>query len=126
MVNYKTAYLSSATPTDFAGVNSIIKNKYSFSSNVRAGVEFNVKPVMIRAGYNMQGSPFGNSFTGSFVRQTVSLGVGFRSKNNVFYDFVWYKNFTGENYYMFTTINQKSQINYSSSMLAATIGIKFN
>jgi hypothetical protein len=126
IVNYKTAQLSSGNVSDFAGVNAVIRNKYSYGSNVRAGVEFNLKPVMLRGGYNMQGSPFGNSFEGKFVRQTVSLGVGFRTKNNVSFDFVWYKTFSSENYYMFTTINQQSTINYNSSMLAATVGIKFN
>lgn len=125
LVNYKNAQLSSGVVADFAGVNAVIKHKYSYASNVRAGVEFNLKPLFLRAGYNMQGSPFGNVFSGSFVRHTVSLGVGFRSKNNVFYDFVWYKSFSNEDYYMFNSIPQKATIAYSNSQFAATIGIKF-
>ncbi|MBA3665756.1 MAG: outer membrane protein transport protein [Bacteroidetes bacterium] len=125
IINYKNAQLSSATVADFAGVNAVIKHKYKYASNVRAGIEFNLKPIMLRAGYNMQGSPFGNAFTGSFVRHTVSVGFGFRSKNNVFYDFVWFKNFSKEDYYMFTTVSQKSTISYNSAQFAATIGIKF-
>ncbi|MCW3077063.1 MAG: hypothetical protein JWO32_1672 [Bacteroidetes bacterium] len=125
LVNYKNAQLSSNVVADFAGVNAVIKHKYTYASNVRAGVEFNIKPLLLRAGYNMQGSPFGNVFTGSFVRHTISFGAGFRSKNNVFYDFVWYKSFSNEDYYMFNSISQKALINYSSSQFAATIGIKF-
>lgn len=124
-INYRSAQLSSATVSDFAGVNAVIKHKYSYASNVRAGLELNLKPVMLRFGYNMQGSPFGNAFTGSFVRHTGSIGVGFRSKNNVYYDFVWYKTVSNEDYYMFTTIPVKSSFTFRNSQLAATIGIKF-
>jgi hypothetical protein len=124
-INYRKAQLSSDVVSDFAGVNAVIKHKYSYATNVRAGVEINLKPVMLRFGYNMQGSPFGNAFTGSFVRQTGSLGIGFRSKNNVYYDFVWYKTFSTEDYYMFNTIPQKSSLEFRNSQLAATIGVKF-
>jgi long-subunit fatty acid transport protein len=125
LVDYRTAQLLSTNISDFAGVNTVIKHKYAIGSNVRAGVEWNVKPVMLRAGYNMQGSPFGNAFTGSFVRHTVSLGAGFRSKSNFFADLVWYKNVSTEDYYMFTSIPTKSVIRYNNSMLAATVGVKF-
>ncbi|MGZ3901916.1 MAG: hypothetical protein ACXVDC_16435, partial [Bacteroidia bacterium] len=125
LVNYRNAQLSSDNVSDFAGVNTVIKHKYNYASNVRAGVELNLKPIMLRAGYNMQGSPFGNSFTGSFVRNTFSFGFGFRSKNNVYYDFVWYRTYSNEDYYMFNTISQKSVINYRNAQLAATIGFKF-
>jgi hypothetical protein len=124
-VDYRTAQLSSNNVSDFVGVNAVIKNKYLSTSNFRAGVEFNLKPVMLRGGYNVQGSPFGNSLEGDFVRHTVSVGVGFRSKNNIFYDFAWYKSFTNEDYYMFNTFTQRATFNMTQSQLAATIGIKF-
>ena len=125
LINYNNAQLSSSNISDFAGVNAVIRHKYTYASNVRAGAEFNVKPVMIRAGYNMQGSPFGNAFTGSFVRQTVSIGLGFRTQTDVYFDIVYYRNFSNEDYYMFTTIDQKARINYNNSMLAVTVGKKF-
>jgi hypothetical protein len=125
LINYRNAQLSSSNLSDFAGVNAVIKHKYSYASNVRAGLELNLKPIMLRFGYNMQGSPFGNALTGSFVRHTGSLGFGFRSKNNVYYDFVWYKTISKEDYYMFTTIPEKSTFTFRNSQLAATIGIKF-
>ncbi len=124
-INYRNAQLSSANVSDFAGVNAIIKHKYSYATNVRMGVEFNVKPVMIRAGYNMQGSPFGSAFTGSFVRHTISLGLGVRSKAGWCLDLAWYKNFSSEDYYMFSTLAQKSVINYNNAQLALTVGYKW-
>ncbi|MBI2722986.1 MAG: outer membrane protein transport protein [Bacteroidetes bacterium] len=125
LINYKNAQLSSNNISDFAGVNAVIKQKYAVASNVRAGIEFNLNPLFLRAGYNMQGSPFGNTFSGSFVRNTFSLGVGFRTKNNIFFDFVWFKTYSNETYYMFNTIPQKATLDYKNSQLAVTVGFKF-
>jgi len=125
LVNYSTASLSSTITGVFDGVNAVIKDKYKFGHNLRAGAEFNVKPVFIRLGYNMQGSPFGNAFNGSLVRHTPSLGIGIRNKNNMYLDITWVTTLTTENYYLFNTLDSKAQLNYRNSMLAATIGIKF-
>ena len=125
LVDYRKAKLGSDDPSDFAGVNAVIDQKYSIASNIRAGAEFNIKPVMLRAGYVMQGSPFGELFSGDFVRHTISLGFGFRTKSNFYYDFAWVKNISSEKYYMFQTLSTSAAIRYNNSMLAATIGLKF-
>lgn len=124
-VNYKSAQLKSDNVSDFAGVNDIIKNKYKLGQNLKVGAELNVKPIMLRAGYIMQGSPFGDVFTGDFVRHTVSLGVGFRTKNNFYFDLAWYRTMSNESYYLFTTLDAVSKIKYTSTMISATAGIKF-
>jgi hypothetical protein len=125
LVNYRKAQLSSDKLSDFAGVNSVIKTKYSHGHNVRIGGELNIKPVMIRAGYAMQGSPFGDVFTGSFVRHTVSAGLGFRGSGQWYFDLVLAKTFSKEDYFPFTTLPTKATINYNATTLAATIGLKF-
>lgn len=125
MVNYRTATLGSVDAADFAGVNVFIKDKYKTGHNLRVGTEFNIKPVMLRVGYNMQGSPFGNSFTGSFVRNSFSIGAGFRTKNNFYFDFVWVKTLSTEDYYLFSTLDSKATIKYNAANLSATIGVKF-
>ncbi|MBA3683526.1 MAG: hypothetical protein H0W73_20525 [Bacteroidetes bacterium] len=125
IVNYKNASLSSGEIADFAGVNSVIKNKYTPGHNVRIGTEFNIKPVMLRVGYNMQGSPFGDVFTGSFVRNSFSVGAGFRTRNNLYFDFVWVKTVSNEDYYFFNTLPQKATIKYNATNVSATVGIKF-
>src|SRR5204863_3190597 len=78
MVNYAEAQLSSDNVSDFSEVNSTIKRKYTVGHNVRIGGELNLNMVMIRAGYVMQGSQFGNLFAGNFVRHSLSLGIGLR------------------------------------------------
>lgn len=125
LVNYSSAQLTSTNLSDFSEANTIIKNKYKSGHNVRLGAELNIKPLMIRAGYSMQGSPYGNSFTGNFVRHTVSAGVGFRTKNNFYVDVLWNKLFSSEDYLLFKTLSSKAKLSLSSTMLAVTVGIKF-
>lgn len=125
LVNYRTAQLSSTNASDFQGINEVIKTKYKAGHNVRVGAELNLNPMMLRLGYNMQGSPFGNAFTGTFVRNTFSAGIGFRTKNNFYIDFAIYKTLSTENYYLFTTLDTQSKIKYNSTNLSITVGIKF-
>lgn len=124
-VNYRGAQLTSTNVADFAGVNTVIKNKYKAATNLRVGAEYNLNPLMFRVGYNMQGSPFGDVFSGAFVRNTFSAGLGFRTKNNLSLDFTMAKTLSTENYYLFTNLNTVSKINYSSTMLTVTLGAKF-
>ncbi len=125
LVDYRQAQLRSDNISDFIGVNSSITNKYSIGNNLKLGGEFNVKPMIVRAGYTMLGSPFGAAFVGNFVRNTFSLGAGFRTENNFYFDVVWAKTFSTENYYLFTTADTKAKLNYNTTSLAATVGIKF-
>ena len=125
MINYKTSSLSSDQVSDFAGVNAVIKTKYKSGHNLRVGTEFNIKPLMLRFGYNMQGSPFGAAFTGNFVRNSYSIGAGFRTKNNFYVDLVWVKTISNEDYYFFNNLPQKANIKYNATNVSATIGIKF-
>lgn len=125
MVNYKTARLASNNLSDFEGANRVIASQYKVGHNFRLGGEINLSPLMIRVGYNMQGSPFGKVFAGEFVRNTFSVGAGFRTKNNFYFDFVVYRTQSMENYYPFTTLHTKSTLWYKSTTLAATFGLKF-
>src|SRR5690606_35507349 len=65
-INYRRAHISSARIEDFAEVNETIKSVYSSGHNIKVGAELNLTPVMLRAGYVMLGSPFGDVFTGDF------------------------------------------------------------
>jgi len=92
---------------------------------VRVGAELNVKPVMVRAGYAMQGSPFGEVFAGNFVRHTVSAGLGFRGSGAWYLDLVLAKTFSKEEYLPFSTLPTQATVNYNATTFAATIGLKF-
>lgn len=125
LVNYRRAQLTSTNVADFAGVNAVIKTKYTNGQNLRVGAELNVNPVTLRLGYSMQGSPFGDVFNGAFVRNTFSIGGGFRTKNNFYMDFVLSKTLSSENYYLFSTLDAKAKLNYSNTVISVTAGLKF-
>lgn len=125
LVNYSQARISSDNISDFAGVNVVITEKYTAGHNIRTGAELNLNPFMLRAGYSMQGSPFGEVFSGDFVRNTFSLGGGFRANSGFYVDVVWASTLSKENYYLFTTLDTKSRLSYASSYVGATVGFKF-
>lgn len=125
LTDYRSARLSSENVSDFSGANDLIQNKYTVGHNLRLGGELNLKPFLFRAGYAMIGSPFGKVFDGAFVRNQVSAGVGFRTQNNFFIDITWSGTYSREDYYLFTTLNTKASLHYSSSMISITTGIKF-
>jgi len=124
-VNYRNTLLRGESTDDFAGTNTLIKTKYSAGQNLRIGGELKLNPIMIRLGYNMQGSPFGDVFSGSFVRNTFSAGIGFRSKKSFYCDLVVYKTLSQEDYYLYTTLNTKATLKYNSTTAAVTFGFKF-
>ncbi|MBK7310786.1 MAG: hypothetical protein IPI93_08345 [Sphingobacteriaceae bacterium] len=124
-VNYGNSSITSTTPSDFTGVNAVIKSKYKTATNIRIGTELNVKPVMIRAGYAMYGSPFGGIFKGPFDRQTASVGIGIRTKSNLFFDITWAKTFTKEHYYMYSTDAVKTDLSLTNTNFLVAMGLKF-
>jgi hypothetical protein len=73
----------------------------------------------------MNGSPFGDIFIGEFVRNTFSLGFGFHTTNNFYFDVVWSQTVSYEDYFLFTTLNAMAKLKYSATTLGATVGIKF-
>jgi hypothetical protein len=125
LIDYRQARIFSNDAFTFSDANEAIKRKYHIGHNVRIGGELNLNPIMLRLGYSMQGSPFGHVLFGDFVRHGISAGLGFRTKSHLYFDLVWSRNFTSENYYLFSTLNSKAKLNFNNSNFAATVGIKF-
>lgn len=124
IINYKQAALQSS-PQEFTGVNATIRNKYSQSTNLRVGAEANIKPLFLRLGYAMYGSPFGETFTGDFVKSFYTGGIGFR-KDKKYIDVSFTKSMSSENYYMYNpNFVDKSTLKNSGTTIAVTIGSKF-
>lgn len=124
-LDYGQSQISSSEAGVFGGVNETIRNKYSAAHNFRAGAEFNLSPVVLRIGYASYGSPFGETFTGKFVRNSYSGGIGFRSKNWTF-DFGFVRQLYSEDYYMYNPkYADKSTIDFSGTNIVCTIGCKF-
>lgn len=125
LVNYRKASLQGSSASDFAAANEAIQKKYSTGQNIRLGAEVNLDPFKLRAGYAVNGSPFGNVFTGTLVRNTMSIGMGYKSPNNFYFDVVLSYTYAHEDYYLFTTMDTKAGLNYGTTTLGATAGFKF-
>lgn len=124
IINYKQAALQS-TPQEFTGVNSVIRKKYSQTSNLRVGFEANLKPMFVRLGYAMYGSPFGETFSGDFVKSFYTGGIGLR-RDKMYADLSFSKSLSNENYYMYNpNLVDKSTLKNSGTTIAVTVGSKF-
>ncbi len=124
VINYKQASLQSS-PQEFIGVNSVIRSKYNQTSNLRVGFEANLKPMFVRLGYAMYGSPFGETFSGDFVKTFYTGGIGFR-KEKMYLDISFSKSMNTENYYMYSPkFVDKSTLKNSGTTIAVTVGSKF-
>lgn len=123
-LNYSAASLRSS-PQVFNGVNNTIKTKYSASSNLRVGAEVVLRPIYLRAGYAMYGSPFGDTFSGDGVRTFYTGGVGYRM-NKFYIDLAVTQSVINEAYYMYNAAYvDKSTINNSGTTIGITVGSKF-
>jgi hypothetical protein len=124
IINYKQASLQSS-PQTFTGVNSTIRNKYSQTSNLRVGAEANLKPMFVRLGYAMYGSPFGETYSGDFVKSYFTGGVGFR-REKMYLDVSFTRSMNSENYYMYSpNFVDKSTLKNYGTTIAVTVGSKF-
>lgn len=124
-INYKQASLQNSGASVFSIVNQSIRQKYSQTSNLRVGAEINIKPMFIRIGYAMYGSPFGETFHGNFVNSFYTGGIGFR-KNKNYLDISFSTRFSKENYYMYNPnyVDKTILTNYGTN-IDITIGSKF-
>jgi hypothetical protein len=124
-VNYRQASLSSSNVDDFKGVNTVITTKYAVGHNLRIGTEYNLEPFKIRLGYSMNGSPFGEVFSGPFVRNNYSVGFGYKSRGSFYADFVFVKSIEEETYYLYTALPTSGRIINNTTTAGVTIGFKF-
>ena len=124
-VKYTNAKLISDPEGGFNTANNKLKNNYSAGHNFRIGSELNIKPIFIRTGYSLQGSPNGLSLSGNLVRHSFNVGIGFRAKNNLYFDLTWNRKTTSEDYFLFKTLASKSLIKLNSTSISITIGFKF-
>jgi hypothetical protein len=123
-LNYSAASLKSS-PQVFSGVNNTIKQKYSATSNLRVGAEVALRPIYLRAGYAMYGSPFGDVFSGDGVRVFYTGGIGYRM-NKFYIDLAVTQSVTNDTYYMYNSdFVDKSTINNSGTTIGITVGSKF-
>lgn len=124
-LNYGRASLRSGEYS-FNDENKNIRRKYSGSGNLRAGLEVNLNPVMIRAGYAMYGSPFGDQFSGSFVRHNYCFGLGYRGQKSFFIDAALVINRFRDLYYLYNPdLIDATKLFYKNTQFVTTVGFRF-
>ena len=75
LIDYSTAkYFTS----DFENANKTIESIYQRTENLKVGIEVNIKPFILRAGYAKFGSAFANK---DFSRESFSYGIGINNES---------------------------------------------
>ncbi len=124
-INYAGGNLRSS-PMVFGEVNNEIRKKYNYTFNLRTGMELNLNPIMLRAGYALYGSPFGNVWNGNFVRHTYCAGIGLRRNENMYIDFAVAVTQYSEDFYLYSpTLVNVSKLNYGNTVAMVSVGKKF-
>jgi len=101
-VNYSQATLNSRN-YGFATENTNIKNYYQSTNNFRAGTEWRISKISLRAGYAYYGSPYQDNLNDG-SRQSISGGIGYTAEQFAL-DFAYVHSTKNEDYYFYSTEN---------------------
>ena len=126
-LDYSTARLR-ADDYPFYDENNTIETAYIATGNIKAGIEYRLGPVSLRAGYAMYGSPYRSDLSNSdAILTSYSGGFGVRT-SDMFFDLTYVLSQKSENYYLYNPENialNPAKINYSANKIVATLGLKF-
>jgi hypothetical protein len=124
-LNYARANLRSSEYS-FSEENKAIRKKYTATGNLRVGAELNLNPVMIRAGYAMYGSAFGEQFSGSFVKHNYCFGLGYRGQKSFFIDVALVFSRFKDLYYLYDPkLIEATRLRYRNTQFVTTVGFRF-
>jgi long-subunit fatty acid transport protein len=121
-VDYSSAHLS-ARNYQFFEENNAISEFYRPTSNIRVGAEVKFAPVSIRAGYQLNFSPYANGVNDG-QRMAFSGGLGLRDKA-YFIDLGYVYSKLSEDYYMYPSVSSPAVSKFSSHNIVLTLGLKF-
>ncbi|MFO8054258.1 MAG: hypothetical protein R6U19_03740 [Bacteroidales bacterium] len=128
-VDYSKAKLSDETNVstpyvrDFKDDNDAIKAKYTEAHNIKFGAEANLKPIQIRGGYAIYGSPFAGDINDG-ERTYYTFGLGLREKQ-YYVDLAYIIEEYQEDYYLYSPeYVQAANNTYNSNRLVLTLGLR--
>ena len=108
----------------FTNENRIIANNFDVQHNFRVGGEIRLDPLILRAGYILNSSPY-KSGVNDAARTTLSGGIGIRDKN-YFVDFGYYMTQFSEDYYPYSAnLTQPVNYDYTRNGFMMTVGFRF-
>jgi long-subunit fatty acid transport protein len=121
-VDYSDARLR-AKDYQFFEENNAIAEMYRPTSNIRVGAEVKLAPVSIRAGYQLNFSPYADDKNDG-QRMAFSGGLGLRDKS-YFIDLGYVYSKLSEDYYMYPSVSGPVVNNFSNHNIVLTLGFKF-
>lgn len=107
--------------------NDVIRNIYDQVYNIRAGAEFRISQLYLRAGGSYLPSPFvEDELNGNADQYIGTGGIGFRT-SDFFFDFTYTYMWTDERYTLYYAEGRPSTANYDikRSRFMTTFGFKF-
>jgi len=125
LVDYSIMNFDTDYPDDFMDINQNIKTIYKVTSNIRAGAEVVIKPIYIRAGYALYGSPYEKEVSGINNKTMVYAGgLGFRT-SKFFFDFGYSLRTNELKYNLYEEDAYGAIISSNKSNFMATLGFRF-
>lgn len=124
-VDYSTARLNSSNYM-FNSENAAVQNYYTSAGNLHIGTEWNLSPIIIRAGYSMYGTPYKPiTSTNTGNSSAISAGIGLREEQ-YFLDISYVYSMQSEDYYLYNrSLVNPATIDFNSHTLLFTFGIKY-
>ncbi len=119
--DYSTARMR-ANDYTFSQENKNIKSMFTKTHNIRGGIEYNLAPIILRAGYAYNMTPFKSENLNSYQRNVISGGFGFRS-SKYFVDFTYAYSKSEGKYYLYPGAVSNQTISTNNFMLS--MGVKF-
>jgi hypothetical protein len=111
----------------FISENNNIKTEYKATHNVKAGIEYRIEQISLRAGFAYFDSPYkSDHINKDSYHLMYSGGIGFRTQQ--FYFDIAYAHLTGSKmYYLYegTISSPAAEIKNSNNRIIATVGIRF-
>jgi len=112
---------------DYVGVNNAIRDSYTGQHIFHGGIEYNLSPVSLRAGYIHYTSPYLSGINDKWERNTYSFGMGLRDKK-INIDASYFINIGKESYYLYSPsiLKEPANNNYKQGTLTLTVTYKID
>ena len=128
-VDYSQMRLRSEKAGEFDDANDVIDNDFTSTYNLRAGAEYRLGMLSLRAGYGLYGSPYANDNYGKDASiSVISGGVGINS-GNFFVDFAYSRSMKEYTKYLYDTYTNEAKVGADMESVSArmllTLGMRF-
>ncbi len=125
-VDYASMRLNSSD-YNFSDENTVIRDAFKSTHNLRAGAELRFGPLCLRGGYAIYDNPYKSSLGRTdAVRTQISGGLGIVT-GNIYIDFAYVQSIQNDSYFLYNgyTDEPNPELNYTGGKGMVTVGVKF-